>query len=129
VTACCASAKTVGSPVGQSGRSGREGVDGLLSKKYRVAGGFGELLDVGRDVDGVTDEGELESAGAADGAGRAAHRSGRRPAGPDPAALKGVRSIDVWPTAHRYTLRPHRRPGKTMMQRSSGTATKVTAAA
>ena len=57
------------SPVGQSERSRNQGVDTLVSEKDRVAGGFGELLDTGRDVDGVTDQGELELACAADGAG------------------------------------------------------------
>jgi hypothetical protein len=57
------------SPVDESGRSRRQGVDALLGEKDRVAGGFGELLDAGGDVDGVTDEGELELAAAADGSG------------------------------------------------------------
>ena len=57
------------SPVGQSGRSRSQGVDGLVGKKDRIPGGLGELLDAGSDVDGVTDQGELELACAADGAG------------------------------------------------------------
>ena len=57
------------SPVDESGRSRRQGVDALLGEKDRVAGGFGELLDAGGDVDGVTDQGELELASAADGSG------------------------------------------------------------
>jgi hypothetical protein len=56
-------------PVGESGRSSNQGVDGLVGEKDRVTGGFGELLDAGSDVDGVTDQGELELAPAADGAG------------------------------------------------------------
>ena len=59
----------MGSPVDESGRSRRQGVDALLGEKDRVAGGFGELLDAGCHVDGVTDEGELELAAAADGSG------------------------------------------------------------
>src|SRR6516165_6118184 len=55
------------SPVDESGRSRSQGVDALLGEKDRVAGGFGELLDAGSDVDGVTDEGELQLASAADG--------------------------------------------------------------
>src|SRR6201999_3916825 len=57
------------SPVDESGRSRRQGVDALLGKKDRVTGGFGELLDGGCHVDGVTDEGDLELAAAADGSG------------------------------------------------------------
>ena len=57
------------SPVDESGRSRRHGVDALLGEKNRVARGFGELLKAGSDVDGVTDEGELELAAAADGSG------------------------------------------------------------
>src|SRR4051794_17264335 len=57
------------SPVGESGRSGNQGVDGLLGQKDRVAGGLGELLNTGSDVDGVTDQGELQLASAADGSG------------------------------------------------------------
>src|SRR5215467_8212543 len=54
------------SPVDESGRSRRQGVDALLGEKNRVAGGFGELLDAGRDNHGVTDEGELELAATAE---------------------------------------------------------------
>jgi hypothetical protein len=43
------------SAVGESGRSSSQGVDGVAGEKDRVAGGLGELLDAGRDVDGVTD--------------------------------------------------------------------------
>src|ERR1700739_5112254 len=57
------------SAVDESGRSRRQGVDALVGEKDRVAGGFGELLDAGCHVDGVTDEGELEFASAADGSG------------------------------------------------------------
>lgn len=57
------------SAVGESGRSSNQGVDGLVSEKDRVTGGLGELLDPGGDVDGVTDQCELELACAADGAG------------------------------------------------------------
>ena len=46
-----------------------QGVDGLVGEQDRVAGGLGELLDAGGDVDGVTDQGELELASAADGSG------------------------------------------------------------
>src|ERR1700744_2287530 len=59
----------MGSPVDESGRSRRQGVDAPLGEKDRVTGGFGELLDAGCHVDGVTDEGELELAAAADGSG------------------------------------------------------------
>ena len=38
------------------GRSTIHGVDGLVGQKDRVTGGFGELLDTGRDVDGVADQ-------------------------------------------------------------------------
>src|SRR4051794_36992442 len=55
------------SPAGESRQSGTQGVDGLLGQKDRVAGGLGELLDTGSDVDGVTDQGELEFASASDG--------------------------------------------------------------
>src|SRR5262245_56566331 len=55
-------------PVGKSGRSRNQGTNGLISEEDRVAGGLGELLDAGRDVDGVADQGELELATAADGA-------------------------------------------------------------
>jgi hypothetical protein len=37
-------------------RSARQGLDSLLSEKNAVAGGFGELLDAGGDVDGVADQ-------------------------------------------------------------------------
>ena len=57
------------SPVDESGRSRSQGVDGLLGEQDRVAGGLGELLDAGGDVDGVADQGELQLASAADGAG------------------------------------------------------------
>ena len=46
-----------------------QGVDALAGKQDRVAGGLGELLDAGSDVDGVTDQRELELASTADGAG------------------------------------------------------------
>jgi hypothetical protein len=39
-----------------------------VGEKYCVTGGLGELLDTGRDVDRVADQGELELASAADGA-------------------------------------------------------------
>lgn len=32
-----------------------QGVDGLAGEKDRIAGGLGELLAAGRDVDGVAD--------------------------------------------------------------------------
>src|ERR1700739_1004162 len=57
------------SPVDESGRSKRQGVDALLGEKDGVAGGFGELLDAGCDVDGVTNQRELQLACAADGPG------------------------------------------------------------
>ena len=47
----------------------RQGVDGVAGKKDCVAGGLGELLDAGSDVDGVTDQREFELACAADGTG------------------------------------------------------------
>ena len=53
------------SPVDESGRSRRQGVDALLGEKDRVAGGFGELLDAGCDIDRVTDQGELQLSTAA----------------------------------------------------------------
>ena len=40
-----------------------------VGEKDRVAGGLGELLDAGSDVDGVTDQRELEFASPADGSG------------------------------------------------------------
>ena len=54
-----------------------QGFDGLVGEKDSVAGGFGELLDACCHVDGVTDEGELKLAAAADGAGD--HRAGVDP--------------------------------------------------
>ena len=39
-----------------------QGVDALAGEKDRVAGGLGELLDAGGDIDGVTDQGELQFA-------------------------------------------------------------------
>ena len=57
------------SPVDESRRSNNRGVDALLGEQDRVTGGLGELLDAGSDVDGVTDQGELQLACAADGAG------------------------------------------------------------
>jgi hypothetical protein len=54
--------------VGERGRSRSQGVNGLAGEKDCVAGGLGELLDAGCDVDGVADQGELELAAAADGA-------------------------------------------------------------
>jgi hypothetical protein len=49
----------------------------VLGEKYCIPGGFGELLGAGRDVDGVTDQGELQLACAADGSGD--HRTGVDP--------------------------------------------------
>jgi len=46
----------VRSPVGQSGQSTIQGVDGLVRQKDRVTAGFGELLDAGRDVEDVADQ-------------------------------------------------------------------------
>jgi hypothetical protein len=57
------------SPFNESAGSRRERVEALLGEKDGVAGGFGELLDAGCHVDGVTDEGELKLAAAADGSG------------------------------------------------------------
>src|SRR5271156_5788907 len=54
------------SPVDESERSRRQGVDALLGEKDRVAGRLGELLDAGGDVDGVTDQSELELVCTAD---------------------------------------------------------------
>src|SRR5947209_3602931 len=54
-------------PVGERGRSRRQGFNGLAGEKNCVASGTGELLNAGCDVHGVTDEGELELAAAADG--------------------------------------------------------------
>ena len=51
----------------EGGRTQR--VYGLAGEKDRVAGGLGELLDAGRDVDGVADQSELELACAANGSG------------------------------------------------------------
>jgi hypothetical protein len=48
-----------------------------VGEKDRVTGGLGELLYAGSDVDGVADQGELELASAADGAGD--HRAGVDP--------------------------------------------------
>src|SRR6185437_3538897 len=53
----------------ESGRAMIEGVDALARKQDRVAGGLGELLDAGSDVDSVTDQRELQLASAADGSG------------------------------------------------------------
>jgi hypothetical protein len=61
--------------VSPAGRA--EGVDGLVCEKDRVTGGLGELLDAGCDVDGVTDQGELELSCAADGSGD--HQTGVDP--------------------------------------------------
>ena len=41
----------------------------MVCEEDRVAGGFGELFDASGDVDGVTDQCELELASSADGAG------------------------------------------------------------
>jgi hypothetical protein len=57
------------SPVDEFGRSRRSGVDGLVGEKDCVTGGLGELLDAGSDISGVADQGELEVASPADGAG------------------------------------------------------------
>ena len=48
------------------GPSSGQGVDALLGEKDRVAGGFGELFNAGRDVDSVTDQSELQLACPAD---------------------------------------------------------------
>ena len=40
----------------------------MVGEKDRVTGGLGQLLYAGGDIDGVTNQGELELAGAADGA-------------------------------------------------------------
>ena len=50
----------MGSPVDESARPGRQGVDAPLGEQDRIAGGVGELPYAGGDVDGVADEGELE---------------------------------------------------------------------
>src|SRR4051794_3252010 len=55
--------------VDQAGWSSRQGVDGVSGEQNRVTGGLGELLNTGGDVDRVPDQGELELAAAADGAG------------------------------------------------------------
>src|ERR1700739_4193730 len=65
------------SPVDESGPSRRQGIDALLGEKDRVAGGFGELLDAGCDIDRVTDQGELQLSTAADGSGN--HHTGVDP--------------------------------------------------
>ena len=67
----------MGSPVDESERLRSQGVDALLGKKDSVAGGLGELLDAGSHVDGVTDQGELQLASAADGPGD--HQTGVDP--------------------------------------------------
>src|ERR1700758_2778821 len=54
-------------PVGEGGRSRSQRINGLLGEKDCVTGGLGELLDAGCDIDGVTDQGELQLAPAADG--------------------------------------------------------------
>jgi hypothetical protein len=41
-------------------------VSGHVGDEDRVSGGLGELLDAGRDIDGVANQGELEFAYAAD---------------------------------------------------------------
>src|SRR3954447_3020365 len=46
-----------------------QGFHGLAGEKDCVTCIFGELLDAGRDVDGVTDQRELKLAAAADSAG------------------------------------------------------------
>src|SRR6476659_9301497 len=56
------------STVDEFGWSRRHSVDGLLGEKDGVTGGLGELFDAGGDVDGVTDQGELQLASPADGA-------------------------------------------------------------
>src|SRR5271155_980873 len=65
------------SPVDESGRSRRRGVDALLGEEDRVAGGLGELLDAGSDVEGIPDQSERELASPADGAGD--HKAGVDP--------------------------------------------------
>src|ERR1700761_8158047 len=67
----------MGSPVDEGGRSMRQSSNALLGDKDLVAGGFGELLDAGCHVDGVTDQGEFEFACAADGPGD--HQTGVDP--------------------------------------------------
>src|ERR1700755_1183641 len=57
------------SPVDESRQSRRRGVDALLGEKDRVAGGFGELLDTGSALAGVTVGGNLKLACPADGSG------------------------------------------------------------
>jgi len=47
----------VGSPIGESKWSSNLGVHALLGEKDCVTGGLGQLLDAGRDVDRVTDQG------------------------------------------------------------------------
>ncbi len=45
------------------------GIDALAGEEDRITGGFGELLDAGRDVDGVTNQSELQLAFPADSSG------------------------------------------------------------
>src|SRR3977135_2603590 len=89
------------SPVGESGRSRSQGVDGVVGEKDCVASGLGELLDAGSDVDGVADKGELELACAADGAGD--HLTGVDPdADPKPAAeSRGDKAMNQHSGGHR----------------------------
>ena len=56
------------SAVGEAGWSKARASTVWWVEKDRVAGGLGELLDAGSDVDGVADWGELELACPADGA-------------------------------------------------------------
>jgi hypothetical protein len=57
----------MGSPVDEGGWSIRQSSNALLGDEDRIAGGFGELLDAGCHIHGVTDKGELQLAAATDG--------------------------------------------------------------
>jgi len=54
----CLTFQGVQTTVDEFGRSRCQGVDALLREQDWVAGGFGELLDAGGDIDGVADQSE-----------------------------------------------------------------------
>src|ERR1700744_2275638 len=78
----------MGSPVREPERSRCQGVDGRLGNEHCVSGGLGELFDPGSDVDCVADQGELELASAADGAGD--HHTGVDPDADPKRAVKAL---------------------------------------
>src|SRR5690242_12777549 len=57
------------SPINKPCRSSIQRFDSLGGQKNGVTNAFGELLDASRDVDGVTDQRELQLTSTANGAG------------------------------------------------------------